>query len=395
MAYRKLVYVIFLISAVDLVWCNTSSRLKQQRFRDLLLRGYPKDIPPFPSKSTGDDVKVDVQFLLFHVQDLDVATQVLTVFGALIYRWHDPLLVWNTSSQDNPTDLQLKHTEIWTPSLLLSNNAGSHPGSENALIYGSGDGHVSMTITDLFHTQCTVDVTRYPFDKHQCNIILSSVYDFSFQSCRVYSNPFATYTGKSVEWKVDDKVSRISRVPNAFGMKNVAKIRLNLSREYTFYLLTVITPVSLLSVMNACAFLLPAESGEKISYLISILVTYAVFLNFVIEVLPKSGIPSRLAIYLLLMFCQSCAAILTTLCLLNLYQGADDRMHSSTETTPVGRKSDGTLSCHSSKVSPTGAGVSEAKVSKTKGKNWIKSLERKLFFVFLVFALLSLIPLLV
>ncbi|XP_046576424.1 neuronal acetylcholine receptor subunit alpha-9-like [Haliotis rubra] len=340
---------------------NSSGTLKQQTFRDALLRGYPKDIPPSPSEDPNL-VTVNVSFLLHYVQGLDVASQVLTVLGTLTFRWYDPLLAWNSSSHETPSHLRIKPNEIWTPPLLFSNNAGSPLESKNTLIYGFGDGHVSMTITDLFHTQCSVDVTRYPFDKQQCYIFLSAMVDYKFQAVLHESNPFAGIMGKSVEWKVENVSMLVEKLPNFCCIENVAKIVFSLSREYTFYLLTVITPVSLLSVMNACAFLLPVESGERISFLISILVTYAVFLNFVIEVLPKSGVPSRLAIYLILVFCQSCAAILTTLGLLNLYHGADDKMHSSTEATPVGMKSlpgDGDLDKLSAKVSLTETDVAK------------------------------------
>ncbi|XP_046576432.1 acetylcholine receptor subunit beta-type acr-2-like [Haliotis rubra] len=375
---------------------NTSSRLKHQLFRDTLLHGYPKDIPPFSSEDPYL-VTVNVSFLLLYIQGLDVASQVLTVFGTLIFEWYDPLLIWNSSSHENPTYLKLESNEIWTPPFMFSNNAGSPLDSSNALIYGFGDGYVSMTITDLFHTQCFVDVTRYPFDKQQCSIFLNSLVGYTFNTTNVKSNPFTSILGKSVEWKVEDVSLRVEHLANVYGVEEVARIIFSLSREYTFHLLTVITPVSLLSVMNACAFLLPVESGEKISFLISILVTYAVFLNFVIDVLPKSGVPSRLAIYLILVFCQSCAVILTTLGLLNLYQGADDKKQSSTEATPVEMNPrDGLdLDILSAKVSPIEIETSKEKVPKTRGKKWIKSLERKLFLVFLAFALLSFIILFV
>ncbi|XP_046576422.1 neuronal acetylcholine receptor subunit alpha-9-like [Haliotis rubra] len=378
------------------VGLNTSSRLKHQLFRDTLIHGYPKDIPPSPLEDPYL-VTVNVSFFLLYFQGLDVASQVLTVFGTLTFTWYDPLLVWNSSSHENPTYLKLKTNEIWTPTVVFSNNAGPPLDTTNALIYGFGDGHVSMTITDLFHTQCFVDVTHYPFDKQKCGIFLNPLVGYSFNHTRVESNPFTSFLGKSVEWNVENVSLRVEKLPKVNGVDEVAKIVFSLSREYTFYLLTVITPVSLLSVMNACAFLLPVESGEKISYLISILVTYAVFLNFVIEVLPKSGVPSRLAIYLILVFCQSCAAILTTLGLLNLYHGADDKQLSSTEATPVEMNPrDGLdLDKLSAKVSPIETEVSEAKVPKTRGRKWIKSLERKLFLVFLAFALSSFIILFV
>ncbi|XP_048243633.1 acetylcholine receptor subunit beta-type acr-2-like [Haliotis rufescens] len=359
------------------------------------------DIPPYSSKRS-DDISVDVHFFLIYIKDLDVTNQVLTVFGTLLLKWYDPLLTWNSSSPENPTHLQLKSSEIWTPTLQFSNNAGSPPDFKNAYIYTKGTGDVLMSLSDLFHTQCYIDVTRYPFDQQQCNIILNAVAGYSFQSSTVYSHAFERVTGKSVEWKVNNISSYIDTIPEHFGLLNVVKIKFILSREYTFYLLTVITPVSLLSLMNACAFLLPAESGEKISYLISILVTYAVFLNFINEVLPKSGIPSRLAIYLILVFCQSCAAILTTLGLLNMYHEADDKNLSITGSTPVGTMStrDGgsrleIQGSNGAKVSPTESDDNVTKVPKIRGKRWIKSLERKLFLVFLAFALLSFIPLFV
>ncbi|XP_046368620.2 neuronal acetylcholine receptor subunit alpha-10-like [Haliotis rufescens] len=60
------------------------------------------------------------------------------------------------------------------------------------------------------------------------------------------------------------------------------------------------------------------DSGEKMSYLISIFVSYAVFMNFVNDSIPKSGDVCRLSVYLTLILCQSCLAIITTMATLNV-----------------------------------------------------------------------------
>ena len=62
-----------------------------------------------------------------------------------------------------------------------------------------------------------------------------------------------------------------------------------MKRRPDFYLLTMLFPVILTSAVAALSFLLPVESGEKVSLEITVLLSLAVFLLLVSEALPPSS----------------------------------------------------------------------------------------------------------
>ena len=62
-----------------------------------------------------------------------------------------------------------------------------------------------------------------------------------------------------------------------------------MERRPAFYLLTMLFPCILTSCVAAAGFLLPVESGEKVSLAITVLLSLAVFLLVVSESLPPSS----------------------------------------------------------------------------------------------------------
>ncbi|XP_046576222.1 acetylcholine receptor subunit delta-like [Haliotis rubra] len=58
-------------------------------------------------------------------------------------------------------------------------------------------------------------------------------------------------------------------------------------RKYLYYVITNILPVMLLSVLNLGVFLLPPETGEKVSLCISIVLSYAVYMSAISGRLPE------------------------------------------------------------------------------------------------------------
>ena len=62
-----------------------------------------------------------------------------------------------------------------------------------------------------------------------------------------------------------------------------------LDRRPAFYLMTMLFPCILVSCVAALVFLLPVESGEKVSLEITVLLSLAVFLLLVSETLPPAS----------------------------------------------------------------------------------------------------------
>ncbi|XP_046571004.1 CHRNA7-FAM7A fusion protein-like [Haliotis rubra] len=95
---------------------------------------------------------------------------------------------------------------------------------------------------------------------------------------------------------------------NGFAFKTAI---LTLKRQSHFYVLSIIIPMALTSIMNAFVFILPADSGEKVSFLVSIFVSHAVFLNFVYDIMPRTSTRApKIMIYLICILLQSFLALL-------------------------------------------------------------------------------------
>ncbi|XP_055958784.1 neuronal acetylcholine receptor subunit alpha-6-like [Patella vulgata] len=127
------------------------------------------------------------------------------------------------------------------------------------------DGTVFWTPTAVFRTYCNLDMTKFPFDVQRCTIF-----------------------------------SRVG-------------VTLILARRPAFIVLNVCLPIAVLSLLNVAVFRVPIDSGEKLSYVLTVLLALAVFMSIVGGMLPTTSttIP-LLTIYLssLLGF-STCSALLT------------------------------------------------------------------------------------
>ncbi|XP_071083696.1 CHRNA7-FAM7A fusion protein-like [Haliotis cracherodii] len=78
-----------------------------------------------------------------------------------------------------------------------------------------------------------------------------------------------------------------------FKIRNVSQemigVTMVLQRRTMFYILNNILPVVFLSFLNTFVFLLPEESGEKMSLCVSILLSYAMFLTLINSYLPANS----------------------------------------------------------------------------------------------------------
>lgn len=105
---------------------------------------------------------------------------------------------------------------------------------------------------------------------------------------------------------------------------------IRLTRKPSFYVINIIVPVILLSVLNIMTFLLPVSSGEKASYAVTVFLSLAVFLTIVASSLPKnSDVVSLMSIYLTLMTCLS--TFIVAVCLLQM------RLATRGDETPINK----------------------------------------------------------
>lgn len=73
-----------------------------------------------------------------------------------------------------------------------------------------------------------------------------------------------------------------------FPRFNYVTCYVQIRRRSAFYVANLIAPMTLTSLMTILVFWIPAETEEKISFLVSLFTSTSVFLNYVIDMIPRS-----------------------------------------------------------------------------------------------------------
>ena len=92
----------------------------------------------------------------------------------------------------------------------------------------------------------------------------------------------------------------------------MARYFIKLERKYTFYILNLFSPVLILLFLDTMVFALPADSGERVGYSITCLLSLSVYMTFASEGLPDSSKPLPIITIVLLTYvvlsCLICIA---------------------------------------------------------------------------------------
>ena len=194
----------------------------------------------------------------------------------------------------------LPHGTIWKPSFVSGNpfDDFSVIYSDETLIRLQYNGTVTWKPADTFGISCEADVSKYPFDEQTCNF---PIVPWNYLPRELNILPSA------------DHVNMNRYVPhNVWEIKGTAVwkfyveqqevmvFKFNLKRNSGFYLLNLILPICVLGILNLFVFLLPPESGERVGYSITVLLSIVVFLTITSSSLPGTSEPRMPTIFLLL-----------------------------------------------------------------------------------------------
>ncbi|XP_060085131.1 neuronal acetylcholine receptor subunit alpha-7-like [Ylistrum balloti] len=267
-----------------------------------------------PVQNEQETVRVSVKFLLRGISEFDEVHGQLSLATAVDLRWRDTTLSWNRSEY-SPRALVLPETQIWTPRLALSN-----PTDRILLFFEdsfpvrlNSDGSVIWLQGGTIISTCVPNVEKYPFDVHKCYLVIL-VIPYTRAEVQLYPSIDLSTFEKFGEWELGNN-SIEEQLYGGFFSSIV--ISLEIKRRPEFSLLSTILPILFLGVLNACVFLLPPEQGERVSYALTVLLSFAVFLSIISSVMPKNSEPVPILCYIItaMMAMSGLSTICTVLCL--------------------------------------------------------------------------------
>ncbi|KAL4237214.1 hypothetical protein ACF0H5_001933 [Mactra antiquata] len=309
------ILVISVISCVAQVRSYMMSDVKQ--LLEDKLTDYNRDIRPMLNQT--EDLILDIHMEVAAIVEFDEVNQKIIITAPMILQWSDESLVWNPADYGGVDELIVKSRHFWTPSVILTNTFTAMTpiggGADIDLVIKSNGG-VTLNSPDVFSATCDPDVTYFPWDKHTCTLLFLHTNPYTNHVIlRTNSTKAGTaYYAPHRAWDLEDTEVKIS----AGGAHY--EVSLHLRRRPLFVIVNLIAPVILLSFLNVLTFLTPTETGERLSYSITILLAIAVFLTIVGDDLPKISSPmSVFSYYLLAVLSLSCFIIFATFYSLNLY----------------------------------------------------------------------------
>ena len=164
-------------------------------------------------------------------------------------------------------------------------------------------------------------MTNFPFDNQQCSIDVA-VWGYDTREITIFGTKKDSRTeivGNNA-WSLD----RITvDGMNTDGIPFLS-IKVHTTRRFEYFLINVLLPPILLSVVSPSVFLLPASSGERMSFAITCFLAFGVFMSLLSDNMPKSSVPiSKLSFFLMYMLIQSCAVTFCAIMSLRVYQKQD------------------------------------------------------------------------
>lgn len=272
------------------VFCQTGDNLKNLVTDLFTTNKYNKYVRPSKSQSAVSSTDVHVSFFLAGISELNEISEKLTTTGYLSITWNDQYLTWNASNYGSIEYIIYPQDAIWKPDISLQNGFTKMKELGSSFVNVKVDyrGAVTWKPFEIFESHCTLDTKYFPFDEQTCDLVFVCwSYNNKEVNLRSGSDTIQYYDDFSSngEWLV---VRSSSMVENT-GVEVKVTFSLAVKRKPHYFILNMMMPVLLLSVLNLFTFAIPCDSGERISYSITVWLSFAVFLTVITANLPQSS----------------------------------------------------------------------------------------------------------
>ena len=299
-------YILFSVLCLMTGRCWSGADATQLSDVELLLgdlfKNYSTEVRP--NQNQSEVTNVSLYPFLFSVNEFDEVSGVISIVGGFSLMWHDFRLAWTPSNYGNVTTLPVPKKKIWVPDIFLINPANKMEaiGSESFLGRISYTGDVNWTPGGLIQTLCDVNMYIFPFDTQTCSFTFAlwgySEFEAVLMPFENMSSIDITYYSPNTQWKMEKTVMKYS---DLLDTKNLVELQLILKRKSLYFVINMLAPILLLSLLNPIVFVLPVDSGERVSYAITIFLSFAVFMTLISEHMPKSSEPMSVLSYFLIL----------------------------------------------------------------------------------------------
>ncbi|KAK3726421.1 hypothetical protein QZH41_004313 [Actinostola sp. cb2023] len=156
-------------------------------------------------------------------------------------------------------------------------------------------GYTTWAAPFIFQTLCKINVEEYPFDTQHCKIIFGA-WQYNGNEVNIQNTKKLASIAKtsvtSGEWdvlnvEIQRKVLFYQCCPNV-PYPEISFI-IHMKRKPLFYVINLIIPNILISLLAFFSFSIPVECGERMSFGITVLLSMTVFMLLVADIVPPTS----------------------------------------------------------------------------------------------------------
>lgn len=285
-----------------------------------LMKNYNKRIRGV--RDMKESTTLHFHFSLVRIAEYDEVNGKLSIVGFFRMFWHDFRMEWDTLQYNGTGTILFEEKEVWRPFIVLGSPQEEFKrlgDDDNFFVRYSPAGYAEWYPGDIWASACTPDVYMYPYDTQSCEIVFVVWgYAVSEIAARALSDKVSLHVySPHGMWDLTD--TSVTTDSDPVRQLTLISIVLEMKRISTFHLINMILPIVLVGLLNILVFLLPAQSGERVGYSITVLLAIAVFQTIASDNLPSVSKPRISLLCIKLLIDLVLSALVMTLTIVTLY----------------------------------------------------------------------------
>uniref|UniRef100_A0A8C5S3U7 Neuronal acetylcholine receptor subunit alpha-10 n=1 Tax=Laticauda laticaudata TaxID=8630 RepID=A0A8C5S3U7_LATLA len=277
-----------------------------------------------PAEDTEQALNVTLQVTLSQIIDMDERNQILTTYLWIRQVWVDAYLSWDKEDYSGIDSIQIPSSYVWRPDIVLYNNADDQfTSSMETNVEIRCDGQIRWDSPAITKSSCKVDVSYFPFDGQQCPLTFGSwTYNGNqIDLLSMQQTGDLTDLVENVEWEVLGMPAKRNVIIYGCCSEPYPDVTytLLLRRRASFYVFNLLLPCIMISFLAPLGFYLPADSGEKVSLGVTVLLALTVFQLLVAESMPPSENVPLIGKYYIATMTMITASTTLTIFIMNIH----------------------------------------------------------------------------
>ncbi|XP_075241423.1 acetylcholine receptor subunit beta-like 2 isoform X2 [Convolutriloba macropyga] len=270
---------------------------KARELESDLFENYRRFVKPRDNQS--EPVVVHYTSVVQQLVDVEVETQRVTLVFWMNMMWKDDFLQWDPKEYEDLKTVYINPNRLWIPDIVIANREDKNPIIEEVtqiLAAVSYNGMVSWFKPMSVCVQCEMNTRNFPWDRQTCMFAIGS---FNYFDRDIQLNLVSISEGVNLiehpEWslvstKPDKKwIPVFDHVTNQVRDKHGIYFEVDFVRKPRFYVIIIVIPTILISLVSMFVFLLPNSSSEKITFSMSMMLSFYINLLTVANNIPNTS----------------------------------------------------------------------------------------------------------